>query len=198
MLCLQYQYTLLFYQMARQAIELADSVRKSEMQVTTKDVLVAPGTGEAVALGGVGVIFKLSGEETGGAFSIVEHPIEPGTLVPPHTHSREDELSYVLEGEVGVKIGDLVMLATPGSYVFKPRGIPHTFWNAGPGPARLLEIITPAGFEAYFREMALLFPSGGLPDFGEVAKLASRYDLTFQMDWVEELATTYHLKLLGR
>jgi len=67
MLCLQYQYTLLFYKMARQAIDLADSARKSDMQVNTKDLLVAPGAGEAVALGGVGVIFKLSGEETGGA-----------------------------------------------------------------------------------------------------------------------------------
>ncbi len=110
MLCLQYQYTLLFYKMARQAIDLADSARKSDMQVNTKDLLVAPGAGEAVALGGVGVIFKLSGEETEGAFSIVEHPIEPGTLVLPHTHSKEHELSYVLEGEVGVRIGNLVML----------------------------------------------------------------------------------------
>ncbi|HEY7348696.1 MAG TPA: cupin domain-containing protein [Ktedonobacterales bacterium] len=168
------------------------------MQVNTRDVLAAPGVGEAVALGGVGVIFKVPGSQTGGAFSIVEHPIEPATLVPPHTHSKEDELSYVLEGEVGVKIGDLVLQATPGSYVFKPRGIPHTFWNAGPGPARLLEIIFPAGFEAFFREMALLFPPGGLPDFEEVAKLASGYDLTFNPDWIEELAAKYHLKLLGR
>ena len=73
------------------------------MQVNTADVLVAPGKGEAVALGGVGVVFKIPGSQTGGAFSIVEHPIEPGTLIPPHTHSKEDELSYVLEGEVGVR-----------------------------------------------------------------------------------------------
>jgi quercetin dioxygenase-like cupin family protein len=168
------------------------------MQVNTGDILTAPGVGEAVALGGIGVVFKIPGSQTGGAFSIVEHPIEPATLVPPHIHSREDELSYVLEGEVGVRIGDLELQATPGSYVFKPRGILHTFWNAGPGPARLLEIIFPSGFEAYFREMARLFPPGGLPDFEEVTKLADRYDLTFDMGWVEELAAKYHLKLLGR
>lgn len=168
------------------------------MQINTTDVLVAPGKGEAVALGGVGVIYKLLGSQTGSAFSIVEHPIEPGTLVPPHTHSKEDEFSYVLEGEVGVKIGDLVLQATPGFYVLKPKGIPHTFWNAGPRPARLLEIISPAGFEAFFREMALLFSPAGPPDFGEVARLAGRYGVTLHPEWIEELAAKYHLKLLGR
>ncbi len=168
------------------------------MHVHTPGLLVAPGTGETVALAGLGVIFKLSGEETGGAYSIVEHPIAPGTLVPPHTHTREDELSYVLEGEVGVKIGDRVMHVTPGAYVFQPRGIPHTFWNAGPAPARLLMVISPAGFETYLREMALVYPQSGPPDPAEVAKLASKYGLTFHMEWVEELATTYHLKMRGQ
>jgi quercetin dioxygenase-like cupin family protein len=168
------------------------------MQVSKDDILITPGTGESVALGGVGVIFKVFGPMTGGAFSIVEHPVEPGTLAAPHTHSREDELSYVLEGEVGMKVGNLIIQATPGSYVFKPRDIPHTFWNAGPGPARLLEIISPAGFEAYFPEMARLLSPGGPPDLEEVNKLANKYGLTHRMDWIEELAVTYHVKLLGR
>jgi hypothetical protein len=85
MVHLHYQYTQLFYEMARQGIDLAESCKENNMQVNTRGVLVAPGQGEAVALAGLGVIFKLSGEETGGTFSIVEHPIEPGTLVPPHT-----------------------------------------------------------------------------------------------------------------
>lgn len=168
------------------------------MQVSKADILVAPGVGEAVALGGVGVIFKVFGPLTGGAFSIVEHPLEPGTLAMPHTHRGEDELSYVLEGEVGVKVGDLVVQATPGSYVFKPRGIPHTFWNAGPGPARLLEIISPAGFESYFREMARVLSPSGPPDPEQIAVIASKYGVTYHMDWIEELAATYHVKARGR
>jgi|SRR5579859_2054348 len=168
------------------------------MQTNLGHILVSPGEGKAVALGGVGVVYKVSGAETGGAFSIVEHPIEPGTLVPPHTHSREDELSFVLEGVVGVKVADQVIHAAPGSYVFKPRGIPHTFWNAGPEPARLLEIIFPSGFEAYFAEMAALLPPDGPPDIARVNELADRYSLTYQMDWIEALAAQYHLKLLGR
>ena len=160
--------------------------------------LFPPSEGKTVALGGLGVVYKLDGSDTRGAFSIVEHPIEPGTLVPPHTHAHEDEFSYVLQGEIGVRMGDEVLLATPGCYVLKPRGVPHTFWNAGPAPGRLIEIIAPPHFERFFAEMAALFRDGGLPDFERVAKLASRYGLTFQMEWVPELSEKYNLKLLGR
>jgi len=65
----------------------------------------------------------------------------PRRLVPPHTHENEHELSYVLEGDFGVRIGDREYKAGPGSYVFKAKGVPHTFWNAGPGPGRLLTLI---------------------------------------------------------
>ena len=61
------------------------------------DFIVNKGAGTLVWLGGLGVNFKLDGDDTKGAFSIVEHPIEPGTLVPPHMHTHEDEFSYVLE-----------------------------------------------------------------------------------------------------
>lgn len=150
-----------------------------------------------VHLGGVGVHYKVPATRTSGAFSIVEHPVEPGTLVPPHTHAREDELSIVVEGEFGVKIADSVITAGPGSYVFKPRGVPHTFWNAGPKRARLVEIIFPAGFERYFEEMSKLFPAnGGPPDFAEVTKLAARYCITFHMEWVSELEKRFNLQLL--
>jgi len=122
---------------------------------TETDMLSAAGEGETVSLGGLGVIYKVSGRDTGGAYAIVEHPLRPGALAaPPHTHACEDELSIVLEGEVGIQIGDDVYTAGPGAYIRKPRGVPHTFWNATGRPARLLEIISPAGFEGYFREVA--------------------------------------------
>src|ERR671928_1785761 len=124
---------------------------QTEMQIVTE-----PGAGPSVSLGGVGVDFKVPGEMTGGALSIVEHPLEPGRLIPPHIHYREDERSYVLSGEIGVRIGDRDYTAGPGSYVFKPRNIPHTFWNAGPEPAHLIELIFPAGFEKFFAELGEL------------------------------------------
>jgi quercetin dioxygenase-like cupin family protein len=104
-------------------------------------ILVKLGEGRSVSLGGMGVVFKVSGANTGGAFAIVEHPIDAGRLVLPHVHRHEDEYSYVLEGTIGARVGDNEIVAGPGTYVIKPRGLMHTFWNAGPGPARLLEMI---------------------------------------------------------
>ena len=121
------------------------------------DHRLGPSDGEAVRLLALGVRFMIDGETTGGAFSLVEHPLPPRALGSPiHTHRNEDEYSYVLEGRVGVQLGDDVLEAGPGELVFKPRGVAHAFWNAGDEPARLLELISPAGFEHYFRELAPL------------------------------------------
>ncbi len=165
----------------------------------TKLVVVKPGLGSLVDIGGLGVHFKIWGEATGGGLSIVEHPMEPGRLVPPHVHHREDELSYVLEGTFGLRVGDEIATVGPGSYVYKPKGVPHTFWNAGPGPARLIEIIWPAGFERFFESLGHAAHSAGSPEqfFARRAELASEYDLAFVEGWAEELKDRYQLKLLG-
>lgn len=154
--------------------------------------------GRSVWLGGLGVDFKIGGEQTGGAFAVIEHPLEPGRLVPPHVHHDEDEYSYILEGRIGARIGDEVIEAGPGSYVVKPRNIPHTFWNPGPEPARLIEIITPAGFERFFTELAELFGTGTSEELpARHAALAVKYHLDFVDGWTAELKNTYGLKLLG-
>jgi len=161
-------------------------------------LLVEPGAGELISLGGLGVQFKISGEQAGGLLAIVEHPIEPGRLVPPHVHRNEDEYSYVLEGHVGVRIGDQVFEAGPGSYVIKPRNIPHTFWNVGPAPARLIEIIAPSNFENFFHELGALAGTSSPDEFPiRRAELGSRYDQDFIDGWAEELKQRYGLKLLG-
>ena len=116
--------------------------------------------GKLVSMGGIGVKFKISGDETNRAFSIVEHPVQPRTLVPPHLHHDTDEYSYVVEGQFGARIGDEILLAGPGEYILKPRGIPHTFWNPTDKVARLVEIISPAGFEKFFAEAGDLFLKG--------------------------------------
>lgn len=154
-------------------------------------LVVGPGEGRSVWLGGMGVVFKVSGSETGGAFAVVEHPIEPGRLVLPHVHRHEDEYSYVLEGTIGARVGDRELVAGPGSYVIKPRGLMHTFWNVGPEPARLLEVISPAGFERYFTELA----DADDPDRRQ--ELSAKYDVTYSSEWVEDLTSRYNLKLLG-
>jgi len=139
------------------------------------------------------VVFKLWGSDTGGAVSIVEHPFPPGALVPPHLHTREDEYSVVTEGEIGFRSGDREVVLGQGGYIIKPRGEMHTMWNAGTSPARMIEVISPAGFEHFFRELADMIADGPV-QFSEVATMAGRYGLQFgQPDWLPDLIGRYNL-----
>jgi mannose-6-phosphate isomerase-like protein (cupin superfamily) len=149
-------------------------------------ISIPPDEGHSVDLGGVGVHFKIRGEETGGAFAVVEHPVAPCVVVEPHSHQHEDEFSYVLEGIIGVRIGDEEFEAGPGTYIVKPRGILHTFWNPGPHPARLIEIISPAGFEHFFEELATLLERQPV-DESSIEDLTEHYGLTFDHSWLPDL-----------
>jgi mannose-6-phosphate isomerase-like protein (cupin superfamily) len=158
--------------------------------------ILGPGEGRLADLGGLGARFMLDAVQTGGGFSLVEHPMAPRTLGSPiHTHSREDEYSYVLEGRIGLLIGEEVLEAPPGDLVLKPRGVPHAFWNATDAPARLLEIISSPWFERYFAESEALFGGGGPPDLGALAGLAERYGLAMDFASVPRLAGQYGLDL---
>jgi quercetin dioxygenase-like cupin family protein len=164
----------------------------------TRLMIVGPGEGRSVVLGkGLGVDFKIWGYQTGGRLAVVEHPIDARRLVPPHTHTMEDELSYVLEGRIGARIGDEETEVDAGTYVYKPCGIPHTFWNPTDAPARLLEIICPAGFENYFQEIANLFATGAKPGGTEHEEIAARYHESHFLDWVPSLKERYGLKMIG-
>ena len=157
--------------------------------------VLGPGEGERVNLLALGVRFMIDGARTGGAFSLVEHPMPPRSLGSPiHTHKNEDEYSYVLEGRVGLQLGDEVLEAGPGDLVFKPRGVPHAFWNAGDEPARLLEIISPAGFEDYFRELAPLLAA---PERDEAAmgEVVAKYELDIDFSTIPVLAERHGLRL---
>src|SRR5262249_36773510 len=145
---------------ANQKSHRANNPGGDSMESKLEPLIVAPGEGKVADMGGLGLHFKVWGENTGGGLAIVEHPMAPGRMGVPHLHRKEDELSFVLEGTFGVRVGDLVATAGPGTYVYKPRGVPHTFWNPGPTPARLIEIICPAGFEHYFAKMGEVAASG--------------------------------------
>jgi len=130
-------------------------------------------------------------EESGGQFSLVEHPIPSRTLAAPlHRHTNEDEYSYILEGHMGAQLGDEVVYAEKGDLVSKPRGQWHTFWNAGDGPCRILEIISPGGFERLFKEMA----EDPEAMTGETAAaLDARYGMEVDYDSVERLCEDHGL-----
>jgi quercetin dioxygenase-like cupin family protein len=162
-------------------------------ETTTHQIVLGPDAGESVQIGPMGVRFMI-GDQAEGGFSLVEHPIAPrGLAAPLHVHEREDEYSYVLEGEVGVQVGDEVVVGKPGDLILKPRGIWHAFWNAGDTPARLLEIISPAGFERYFAELAPLFEADGGPDFEAIARLQARYGITMDPTSIQRLSAEHGL-----
>lgn len=117
--------------------------------------------------------FLIDSKTAGGGFALVEHLLPPRALAAPlHRHSREDEYSFVLEGRVGGHFEGQDVTAEVGALVFKPRGEWHTFWNDTDAPARILEIISPGGFEAAFRDMHAL---GDALDPGAMASIAARY-----------------------
>jgi quercetin dioxygenase-like cupin family protein len=142
---------------------------------------------DEIDLGGLGVVFKLRGEQTGGGLAIVEHPVEPGIVVEPHLHRHEDELSYVLEGTVWVRVGAEEIEAAAGSYVWKPRNVLHTFWNTGPEPARILEVITPAGFERFFAELGAELAQPDGPNEDAIEEMCDRYGLVFDHSWLPDI-----------
>jgi quercetin dioxygenase-like cupin family protein len=166
------------------------------MQTTTAKV-VGPRDGKAGFLGTIGVRFMIDGFEAGERFALVEHPMSAHALAAPlHRHTREDEYSYVLEGRVGAMLGDEVLIGGPGDLIFKPRNQWHTFWNAGDEPARLLEIISPAGFERFFAELVDL---GGVTAVEPqiLADLCARYELEMDPDSVPGLLQRFDLRFPG-
>jgi mannose-6-phosphate isomerase-like protein (cupin superfamily) len=157
--------------------------------------VVGPDNGREGFLGSIGVRFMIDGFEADERFSLVEHPLSPRALAAPvHRHTREDEYSFVLEGRLGALLGDDVVEAGPGDLVFKPRNQWHTFWNAGDEPCRILEIISPAGFERFFHELSDL---GGVlaANPAAVAALSARYGLEMQPETVPDLLERFGLRL---
>lgn len=163
--------------------------------------IIGPRDGKMVDLGSLGVRFMVWGEESGGGFALVEHPLPPRTLAAPlHRHEREDEYSYVLEGRMGAQLGDEVVHASAGDLVFKPRQQWHTFWNAGDEPCRILEIISPAGFEHFFDEVATAMEQMQTENPGPVlvgTDLPTRFAIEFRPESIPELCQAHGLRFPG-
>jgi len=156
--------------------------------------MTAPDESERADLPGLGNRFLMRGGETEGRFALIEHRIPPRTLAAPmHVHRNEDEFSFVLAGRMGAQIGDEVVEAGPGELVRKPRGIPHAFWNPGDEETRLLEIISPAGFEQYFADLAPVLAAEGEPDFAALAAIQARYSLEMDFESIGRLTAEHRL-----
>ncbi|MEA2496801.1 MAG: hypothetical protein QOJ29_4712 [Thermoleophilaceae bacterium] len=156
--------------------------------------VVGPTDGRAGFLGSIGVRFMIDGPESAERFSLVEHPMSAHALAAPlHRHNNEDEYSYVIEGRMGALLGDEHVEAGPGDLVHKPRGQWHTFWNAGDEPCRILEIISPAGFERFFAELVDL---GGVAQAQpeQLGALCERYALEMDPTSVPDLVQRFGVR----
>jgi len=127
--------------------------------------------------GGVEFLVKVSSEESGGAFTLLDNINPAGTYLPPHVHAREDETFYILEGEFEFYVADQTLRAGPGATVYAPRGIPHAFKVLSPTPGRALVVTTPGGFEHCMEELSAL-PLDP-PDMPQVFQVCARYGIEF-------------------
>jgi quercetin dioxygenase-like cupin family protein len=147
---------------------------------TGKGFKVVPsGEGHTLAVAGGRYTIKASGEDTGGAYALIEMFLPPSSGPPPHLHAREEEAFYILEGSLLFQVGADSLTAGPGAYVKAPRGVRHAFKNVGTAPARVLMLVTPAGMEKFFEEIGQ--PVGETPSaqaLEKVKEVAPRYGIT--------------------
>ena len=137
---------------------------------------LAGDAGEQLRFSDAEFLVKASAETTGGSFSIVEEVAPLDT--PPHVHANEDELFIVLEGEHEFTVGGTVFDVGPGAVVFAPRGIPHSHRRVVPRTGRFLTLVSPAGFEGFFRELSDAERDGTIgPD--AYARVSERYGITW-------------------
>jgi quercetin dioxygenase-like cupin family protein len=153
------------------------------------------GPDEGAVVPGADMVHKVGATQLDGNLLIMEGVIRPGQLIAPHTHTREDECAYVLSGQLTYLIGDLVRTVSAGTYVVKPRGIPHAFWNGGSEPARVMELHVPATFDRFYDEGARIFAAYGAAPEGQRAFsiLSERYGVTQHWERVAEISARYGL-----
>ena len=150
------------------------------MSFGTGGYRLGPGEGEGIWFLGTLMTIKAGGDQTRGAFTLLEQLAPAGFAPPPHIHRAEDEAFYVLEGELTVTCGNRTWSAAPGTFVLLPRDIPHTFAVSEAAPARLLQITSPAQFERFAAEVGepareRTLPPPAEPDVPKMLRLAAKY-----------------------
>lgn len=152
-------------------------------------IILGPGEGLNYWLIGDRLTFKVTGEQSGGAYAIAVNSIPPGGGPPPHVHYREDECFYVLEGTMQFGYGQTGFTGGPGTAVFLKRGVTHCFKNVGDTPARFVLLATPAGFERFAAEAGESFErvppdrTVGPADIERILAIAHRYGIELRPDW---------------
>lgn len=144
--------------------------------------LLAPGEGDHWAFLNTNMSVKADGTTTGGVMTVIEALMPPGFAPPPHRHDIEDELFFFLEGEITLRSAGQEATYGPGGCAFLPKGIPHAFQVWDRGPARMLQISTPAQFEEFVAEVGepvdrFELPEPVEPDVEELLRVASKFQI---------------------
>jgi quercetin dioxygenase-like cupin family protein len=137
--------------------------------------ILEPGQGRAISLPKFRIAIKVDSSVASGA-SVFELHVDPGFDVGAHRHAAAEETFYVLEGELDLRVDELVTRGRPGSLMFVPRGAVHQFLNASPGGAKVLLAVSPSGHERYFEELADILAKGAPPDQDAIAALRERFE----------------------
>jgi len=143
-----------------------------------KPIQIPSNGGKKINVLGIPMVIRIHGHDTGGMVSAVESHDVPDGGPPPHIHHREDETFQILEGEYEWTVGGETFIAQKGTTIFAPRGIPHTYRYLGKTPGRLMCVITPSGFEAFFEEIGALSPQQQ-QDIPRVIEIGKKYGLEF-------------------
>ena len=161
-----------------------------------KPTVVLPEEASHLQLYDVAFRWGVGADQTGGALSLLEVTIPARTLIKPHMHTREDEFSLLLSGSIGVRTGDDTVEEVPaGSWLIKPRHVPHAMWNLADQPARILEVVMPGGLEGYFEKIAPILQEHGPEWTARYNEAAEEYGLEILDDWSNELQAKYGITL---
>ena len=152
------------------------------MKVGANGYVLAKGEGEGIWFLNNLMTVKAGGDDTGNAFTLIESLAPAGFGPPPHVHHAEDEAFYVLDGEATITCGDRTWSATPGSFAFLPRDIPHSFKASEAGPLKMLQLTLPAQFERFAAEVGeaartRTLPEPTEPDVPKLLAASARYDI---------------------
>jgi len=146
--------------------------------ISSKYKVFAPGEGLRLFSGpGRDLIFKVTGQDTGGAFDYFIVEVAPKGGPPLHVHHKQEETIHVLKGEFKIRIGEEIFHLTEGGFAYLPSKVPHAFLNLTESPGEIIVVYTPGGGHKFYEELGPLTRNGS-PDHKVVAQVFTKYDMT--------------------
>ena len=174
----------------------SEAIAQTNVPQAGKAIHIAAGSGKHGKIGEGDITFKFNKQQTAGHLGITEMELPVGTLgAPPHFHNTFDEICRVTQGVLTILVGKDLYQVKAGDWHLRPRGIVHSFWNAGKEPAKFIELYTPGGHEAYMNALADLFNDNQRPKPGDLDKLALTYDIHFEWSRLQEIMDAHKVRL---